>query len=116
VEIFSDDRATGHREMSVFRQFYSGIWERFTEPEPQAISAHLDMKKVQALRRVASEWIEPGETREFRLKPGRYLLSREIWWGRDGTSHGHSGFQYRTIEVKPGERIEIDDLRNGWAP
>jgi hypothetical protein len=114
VEIFSDGPTTEHLGVSVFRRLYSAVRE-LTGLEPEWISAHHDLKKVQSLRRVASEWIEPGETRGFRLKPGRYLVSREIWWrGRDGVPPGHSGFQYRTIEIKAGERIEIDDLLHGW--
>jgi hypothetical protein len=40
-----------------------------------------------------------------KLKPGKYLLARELQWGPD-VSFAHSGYGYHVFEIKAGERTE----------
>lgn len=105
VELFSDDPATEYHEASVLRRLYSGTRELFVKPEGRFISAHHYLEKVRALRLIETHWIEPGERWEIRLQPGKYVLARELFWGREGF-YAHSGMQYYSIEIKPNERAE----------
>jgi hypothetical protein len=78
VEIYSDDPATEHCEVSVLRRLYFDLQKQFTKPQGQWISAHHDVEKVRALRPVAATWIEPGEKWEIGLKPGRCVGPRNL--------------------------------------
>lgn len=69
------------------------------------ISTHHNTHRVLPLKLIASRWSEPGTRWEVKLKPGKYLLAREIWWGRE-VHFAHSEFGYHVFEVKAGERIE----------